>query len=696
MSCRNILMGMVFSVVLMFASHSLIAENLVWAGGSTGAFADSSNWSPARSPAPGDTLTFNTPVEISESSFDIGAKGLNIIRNANVTSRVSFTGSGRLTLSGSGKWTVSAACTHSGGTVVNDGDIAVKVGGSYVNALGTGLMEINANTNAKGPCIEIGVGSGSLVAAPVRFNGKNNNAIIVQNPSRFSGAITANAEIAIAVSWGSCTFNGPFYASGIPIMLSPKVETSSIVFNGEVDADLHTRSDSKGVVKVGGVSQSDNNSIEVKYGRLEFAAGAAWAGRELLVGGNGQVVFKGMRNLTSQDASVKIESEGKIEGACGFVILPHLFYGEEELSAGVYDAESLPGKISGCVPFVVGGSFWTGGAEGLWSSDGNWSGGNVAKGGNVAIFTNDATIVAEQFDFGTGGVVIANVSDIVLKTSFSGEGSLRKLGEGRVNILANSDYSGGTQLEGGVISLNDSKLKSVFGSGNLLVRGGNQFALPSLELGSWGTTISVPVVFSGEFSANHKVVNLTNHAAFNADVSSASDIMLWSGYGPYTIIGNIAASGQTVAIRTPLETKDGVDRGFTSLLNGSIDASLLKKGPGRLALAGNSPVENNMITIEEGTLILEEQSFWGGSVSVLQKGVLRIQGKGNMSRNAVLTVETGGTVEVADGMRADVASFIVEGRELPPGTYSKANLPGCMTGVGRVRVYRQTFSIIFR
>jgi autotransporter-associated beta strand protein len=392
---------------------------------------------------------------------------------------------------------------------------------------------------------------------------------------------------------------------------------------------------------------------------------------------------------------VKIESEGKIEGACGFVILPHLFYGEEELSAGVYDAESLPGKISGCVPFVVGGSFWTGGAEGLWSSSGNWSGGNAAKGGNVAIFTNDATIVAEQFDFGTDGVVIANVSNIVLKTSFSGEGSLRKLGEGRVNILANSDYSGGTQLEGGVIFLNDSKLKSVFGSGNLHVRGGNQFALPSLELGSWGTTISVPVVFSGEFSANHKVVNLTNHAAFNADVSSASDIMLWSGYGPYTINGNIAASGQTVAIRTPLEKSNGVDRGFTSLLNGSIDASLLKKGPGRLALTGNSPVENNMITIEEGTLILEEQSFWGGSVSVLQKGVLRIQGKGNMSRNAVLTVATGGTVEVAEGMRADVASFIVEGRELPPGTYSSANL-GCIEGGGKVRVYRQTFSIVIR
>jgi hypothetical protein len=104
MSCRNILMGMVFSVVIMFASHSLIAENLVWVGGSTGAFVDSSNWSPARSPAPGDTLTFNTPVEISESSFDIGAKGLNIIRNANVISRVSFTGSAVLHFSGLGNW----------------------------------------------------------------------------------------------------------------------------------------------------------------------------------------------------------------------------------------------------------------------------------------------------------------------------------------------------------------------------------------------------------------------------------------------------------------------------------------------------------------------------------------------------------------------------------------------------------------
>ena len=77
-------------------------------------------------------------------------------------------------------------------------------------------------------------------------------------------------------------------------------------------------------------------------------------------------------------------------------------------------------------------------------------------------------------------------------------------------------------------------------------------------------------------------------------------------------------------------------------------------------------------------------------------GLLKLNGNGNLSSAATLTIEAGGTVEIAQGVKASVAALVIDGVTMPAGSYSVRKRPDVFAGSGRVRVGQAGSLIILR
>ena len=122
----------------------------------------------------------------------------------------------------------------------------------------------------------------------------------------------------------------------------------------------------------------------------------------------------------------------------------------------------------------------------------------------------------------------------------------------------------------------------------------------------------------------------------------------------------------------------------------------MKQATGFLELRGKSTGAANVLTVEGGTLALTEGATWEGPVAVKAGGLLKLNGNGNLSSAATLTIEAGGTVEIAKGVRVESVALVIAGETMPPGSYSVRTRPDVFAGAGRVKVGQAGSLIILR
>lgn len=118
----------------------------------------------------------------------------------------------------------------------------------------------------------------------------------------------------------------------------------------------------------------------------------------------------------------------------------------------------------------------------------------------------------------------------------------------------------------------------------------------------------------------------------------------------------------------------------------------MKKGTASLELRGRSSGATNVLTAAGGRLRLTAEAAWEGPVVVQNDGLLALDGRDNLSSAATLTVEKGGKVEIAEGVR--VNALVLNGQKMPVGVYSKANQPAFFDGAGHVVVGKATVVIL--
>lgn len=271
--------------------------------------------------------------------------------------------------------------------------------------------------------------------------------------------------------------------------------------------------------------------------------------------------------------------------------------------------------------------------------------------------TNRAISLAD----GGGMIDVSDVSgDLILIGGISGTGGLIKTGGGRLELTANSSFTGGTTVNGGTLALerangafNSSQLKGVltinngatlavadfpFGYGggltDLNVNGG---AITGSGLGSFGLRYHLK---GGTITTTGRMDLGTREAvdgAINSLASATTSVV--TGSAGLMMRGD---SGQLIYTFTVAQgtTPSGIDLQLAVLLTENAGpCSIIKAGAGTLEFTGANNYTGDT-TVQAGMLAVNGNSIADGNKLVLNGGKLALAAAANETVNSLYFGET--------------------------------------------------------
>ncbi|EHO5629205.1 fibronectin-binding autotransporter adhesin ShdA [Salmonella enterica] len=266
----------------------------------------------------------------------------------------------------------------------------------------------------------------------------------------------------------------------------------------------------------------------------------------------------------------------------------------------------------------------------ILSNTGNDYGDTVIDGGILA--AKDAA------SLGTGDVTIAEnatlaLSQGTLDNNVTGEGQIVKSGSDELIVTGDNNYSGGTTISGGTLTVdhadslgsgdidNSGVLKvgegelenTLFGSGSLVKTGTGELTLSGDNSYSGGTTIS-----GGTLTADHA------DSLGSGDIDNSGVLQVGEGELKNTLFGS---------------------------------GSLVKTGTGELTLSGDNSYSGTT-TITDGTLIAASVNSLG-SGDIDNSGTLMLDANGAFEL-ANVTTHSGATTALAAGSTLDAGQFTQE------------------------------------
>ncbi|EBX3620133.1 fibronectin-binding autotransporter adhesin ShdA [Salmonella enterica subsp. enterica serovar Ridge] len=314
----------------------------------------------------------------------------------------------------------------------------------------------------------------------------------------------------------------------------------------------------------------------------------------------------------------------------------------------------------------------------------DWDGSKLTKQGDgTLILSNtgndygDTEIVGgilaakDAASLGTGDVTIAEnatlaLSQGTLDNNVTGEGQIVKSGSDELIVTGDNNYSGGTTISGGTLTVdhadslgsgdidNSGVLKvgegelenTLFGSGSLVKTGTGELTLSGDNDYSGGTTIS-----GGTLTADH-ADSLGTGAIANSGVLqvgegelentlSGSGSLVKTGSGELTLSGDNDYSGGTIISDGTLIADNADSLGTGAVANSGVlqvgegelentlsgSGSLVKTGTGELTLSGDNSYSGGT-TITDGTLTADHADSLGTG-AVANSGVLQV-GEGEL------------------------------------------------------------------
>lgn len=690
---RSFLAGLGVIAVGIFGVDHAQGQNTTWtrpAIDGPGSFEDVSNWDNG---SPADATWFinngGTAQKSSGGIFGWAADGylgynatdsghLRIINGGAMTPAASnlavgFDGSGSLTI-------------NTGGSLTHRGLFIAARTGSF------GSVDIDNGTLTVSDIVHVGYGgSGNLTLS--------GNGTITTDKADIGGFTTAVGTATIADGlWQNTT---SFFV-GVEGNGSLEVNAQGTVTSQSLYIGHSTGGTGSVAVSGGNVTLTDTLAVGVRgNGNLTVTDGGQVSAKFFQVGlengSSGTATVSGNASLTATDY-VQV---GVVAGSSGTLTLtgnvslntPGITVAQEAGSTGVLNvngtslatASILSGNGTATVNLNDGATVLAGLAvygPGVDVTIGGFSAGGFNLSGNVT--------------FNDGGATIQ------VNSSISGSGRLIKTGGGYLNLTTASSYSGGTEIQSGIVNVSQA---NALGTGNITIGNAILQSTASLTIGSEIPLITVEANQTAAFAPQAGTTltlapgsfQLGSNATFLAGVftgtnatvvfSPDSATSLQPGTGGVMVYSGTLQAGNnqlaaltaqvtttTVNTGTTLDFQDHLATGGINNLQGNGTVNIGSNATTRLAVnsgnfSGTITGAGGLVKASSGTLVLSGYSEFTGGTTV-NGGALIVNGSLATGLGPV-EVNAGGTL----GGTGFVGPVTLNGGTLSPGASAGTIFP---------------------
>ncbi|MDB2614371.1 autotransporter-associated beta strand repeat-containing protein, partial [Chlamydiales bacterium] len=536
------------------------------------------------------TFSYDNPIALSSSgAIDITAGTL--------TWTGTISGSGVLTKSGSGNLTLSnpnpLGNSYTGGTIFNAGVITIT---DDAPQLGTGTLTFNG---------------GNSLTATGTFS-LTNDAILTQ-------AGVMNVTSGSSLTWGGIISGagGSFTKSGAGDLILTGVNTyttATSITGGTLELS------GSGVI---GASSGVNLSTGAT---LEITTGAGAKTIQNLTGSSGCFIELNDNALTIDQNTAVTNFSGVISGIGGSIVKE----GAQTLTLSSPSGNTYTGGTSidvGIIAIATDGQLGTGTLT--------FGGGDLAA-SSILSYSN----VIELSSPGTIDVTLSG--DLTWTGTITGAGLLTKEGVGKLTLSStSSDYSGGTDLNGGIIAISaPTQLGAAVGT--LTFNGG------TLEATAASGTFSNPMLMTTD-----GIIDVVSGDLGWDGVISGAGILTKNGSGTLSL----SSAGNTYTGGTRL------NEGIISIgSTGQLGTATVTFNSGNLQatedLIGVNAYSNLIDLLTTGTIIVDATKTleWTGVIEGDGLGTLVKEGAGKLILTAANTYD-GGTIVSAGVLQGNTVSL---------------------------------------
>ncbi|MCX2698334.1 beta strand repeat-containing protein [Ochrobactrum chromiisoli] len=622
-------------------------------------------------------------------------------------------GTGGFTYSGTGTFTLGGANTYTGGTVVNSGKLIVSANANLGAA--TGALGFNGGTllltdsfdNSR--AVTLGMNGGTIQTTAEKtnsFSGKVTGA----------GSLTKTGDGTLVLSSTASDYTGGTQIDGGVVSVSANANlgaaTGALGFDGGTLLLTDSFDNSRAVTlgTNGGTIQTTAEKTNSFSGKVTGAGSLTKTGDGTLVLSSTASDYTGGTQIDGGIVSVSADRNlGATTGALGFnggtLLLTDSFDNSRAVTLGANGGtiqttaaktNSFSGKVTGAGSLTKTGD----GTLVLSSTASDYTGGTQIDGGVVSVsadrnlgattgalgFNGGTLLLTDSFDnsravtLGTNGGTIQTTA--AKTNSFSGKvtgtGKLTKTGDGTLVLAGTaSDYTGGTQINGGVVSVSaDRNLGAATGA--LGFNGGTLLLTDSFDnsravtLGTNGGTIQTTAAktntFSGTVTGTGKLTKTGDGTLVLAGTASdyTGGTQIDGGVVSVSADRNLGATtgalgfnGGTLLLTDSFDNSRAVTLGTnggtiqttaakTNTFSGTVTGTgkLTKTGDGTLVLAGTASDYTGGTQINGGVVSVSADRNLGAATGALgfNGGTLLLTDSFDNSR-AVTLGTNGGTIQ---------------------------------------------------
>ncbi|WP_296347944.1 autotransporter-associated beta strand repeat-containing protein [Reyranella sp.] len=574
-------------------------------------------------------------------------------------------GSGRLVKAGGGTLTLSGNNTHTGGTLLSGGTLAVSSdanlggGAGGLSFDGGTLKTLGSVTSGRAVTLNAGGGAIDTNGFNSTFNGVIDGSghltttgagkLSLTGTNTYSGGTVISGGSTLAIGSDAVLGDvngGVTFDNGTLQFLNSfnLANTRALTLNaggGTIDTNTHDITISQAIGGAGGLTKSGAGTLLLSANN-SYSGGTTINGGTLRIGsntalgsGSGGITFNG--GTLQYDSSISNMNRAVVLNGSGTI------KGEAILQ--------LQGAISGSGDLIKEGTM------GVLSLTGplTYTGRTIINGGLVSFGTPapQGDIIINDGEVAFGGSTASTYGGVI-----SGAGSMSHSGAD-LTLTGTNTYAGGTRLEAGTIAVSrEANLGAA--TGGLNFSGGTLKFLSSFDLSS---TRNINLSFTGgTFQLNGATTTVAGRIAGTAPLTITGPGTMTLTFANTYTGGTILSGGATLAVGNDAAL-GGVNSGVT-FNNGTLQFlntfNLANTRPLTLN-AGGGTIDTNGFNTEiwqaiggsggltksgAGTLILRGANSYTGATSI-NGGTLAISASTTLANSSGLTIN-GGTLRVTN------------------------------------------------